>query len=253
MSFPTRIYGKPGWEKQTYTAAKGRKLGTIMELPDGRLFRFAFSGEAIATSGNLLMQKDISNASHDTDLVVTAAVALGGTTVALTNAGAPVTKDQFADGYLYINDAAAEGQMYIVKANGAATTTGAISVTLDEEDGIQGTALTTSSEVGLRENLYKDVEIWDANDIDGIPVGWNVTPVGDNEYFWCQVHGVVAALFDSDDNAVLGRSVIPSPSVDGAVRSYDAAATTTVINQIVGHAMVASVDTERTLVFATIE
>lgn len=249
------IFDNYGAEKVTSTSLiGGNPIGTVLVLPDGRKFRHAHANGAIS-AGNLCMEDDISNASHDTDLAVTA-TAIGSRTVNITNAGVGMTKDQFSGGFLYVNDegadAAGQGMIYKVEGHPAATTTEAIDVRLEEPWAEE--ALTTNSQVGLRKSTWEDVEAWDASDIDGIPLGVAPVNVADNEYFWLQVHGEACVLYDSDDNSTLGRPVIPSVSVDGAVRGYDTSATTTVqINQIVGHAMVTSVDTESTPVFLTIE
>lgn len=254
MAFPTRIYGKFGWEKVVSTSKK-HKLGTLMELPDGRLFRYALANGAIG-AGHLVMEQDVDSTAHDTDLAVASAAAVGDTTVTLTNATAAIAKDLFQDGILYINDVAGEGHLYVVKSHPAATTTGSLVVTLDEESGI-AEALTTSSQAGLRESIHQDVEDWDANDIDGIPAGVAPTEVADNEHFWLQTHGRAAVLVSTTAPGAavtLGRPVIPSTAVDGAVTGYVITQTTTTItNQVVGHAMVAGVDTEYTPVFLTIE
>ena len=50
--------------------------------PDGRCFRWAFSGEAIG-AGQLVMQKG-AVANHDMDLATAAAAAVGATTITVT-------------------------------------------------------------------------------------------------------------------------------------------------------------------------
>lgn len=241
---------KQGMEKTNETT-KRHKLGTVGVTKDGRKFRYAFSNGAI-TAGTLVMELDITNAGHDTDMVIPSAVAADSTSVTVTNNAAAIAKNDFADGYLYVNDNAGQGQLYVIKSNAAAGTTSALVLTLEEDDAID-IALTTSSQVGIRTNPFLDCQTWDADDIDGIPLGWAVAAVGDNEYFWCQTHGPVAVLFDGDDNGVKGRSVVPSTSVDGGVRGYDLASGATISNDEVGRAMIDSVDAEYCLVFATIE
>jgi len=256
MAFPLSVAGKYGWEKLT-TTGKKHQLGTIMEFRDGRKFRYCFSNGAVA-SGRLVSGRPISHAGHDSDQVLAAAVALGGTTITITNSDAAVVVDQFNDGLLYINDDGSgpggEGMLYRVKTSSVATTTGTITFVIDEEDGVAGEALVVAdSQFGMIENEYGEANIWDASAIDGIPVGWTQAPVADNEYFWACTHGPTMALYDADDNSVRGRSVIPSVSVDGAVRGYDLASASTTDNQIIGFAMVVSVDNELFPIFATID
>ena len=241
---------KHGMEKNNETT-KRHKIGTIGETADGRRFRYAFSSAAILP-GTLVMEKAITHAGHDTDMVVPAAIASGSTSFTITNNGAAFAEDALADGYFYVNDNAGQGQTYVIKSNAAAGTTAALVLKLEEDDGID-TALTTASQVGLRTTPYRDCLTWDADAIVGIPIGWAVCSVADNEYFWCQTHGPVAVLYDADDNGVVGSVVIASPSVDGAVRGYDLASGATVAQDVVGRAMIASVDAEYCLIFAIIE
>jgi hypothetical protein len=241
---------KAGMEKTNETV-KRHRLGTVGVTKDGRKFRYAFSSAAIP-AGTLVMQLDITDATHDTDMVIPTAVAVGATSFVVTNQAVAFAANDLADGYFYVNDNAGEGSLYAIKSNAAATTTGPLTLTLEEDDPIN-VALTTSSQVGVRDNPYLDCEAWDADDIDGIPLGWAVTPVADNEYFWCQTHGPVAALFDAGSVGVKGRVVIPSVSVDGAVRGYDLASGSVTSQDAVGRAMMDSVASEFCLVFATVE
>jgi len=256
MAFPTRVYGKFGDEKKT-PSTKSFKFGTVLELPDGRLFRYCQANGALS-SGRLVTGRALSHADHDGDLVLPTSASLGDTTITVTNSGAAVVVNQFNDGLLFVNDdgsgPAGEGMFYRIKTSSVAGTTAAITIVLDEQDGIQGEALTAgTTQLGLIENEYSEVNLWDADAIDGVPVGWTQAPVADNDYFWACTHGPTMALYDSDDNSVRGRSVIPSTSVDGAIRGYDLASGATIDNQTIGFAMVISVDTELMPVFAAID
>ena len=81
MAFPNRIYGVYGDEKVVQTA-KRQKHGTLMELPDGSLYRYCETGEAIG-AGNLA-QTPLAIANHDMDLVVAASVVVGATVITAT-------------------------------------------------------------------------------------------------------------------------------------------------------------------------
>ena len=258
MSFPLSIAGKYGWEKLT-TTGKKHQLGTVMEFRDGRKFRYCFSNGAVG-AGRLMSGRPISNAAHDGNMVVATGAVVGVKDgIVITNAAAPIVVDLFADGLMFINDDGSgpggEGTLYRVKSHSVATTTGAITVVLDEEDGIQGEPLVAgTSEVGFIENEYGEANIWDAGSIDGVPIGWTCVDVADNVFFWTCTHGPTMALYDQDDNSVRGRPVIASTSIDGCIRAYDTATTTTnTLNQVVGTAMVVSVDDELQPIFATID
>ena len=57
--------------------------------------------------------------AHHFDLTPTAGVAAGETAISVETAGTDITLNQYANGYLYVNDAAGEGQMLRIKSNPA--------------------------------------------------------------------------------------------------------------------------------------
>ena len=212
MSFPQMISGKPGWEKQTSTSQK-HKLGTKMIIQD-RVFRYVEAGEAI-TAGVLTKGKDGTDA-HQVDLAV-AAGSVGDTTITITTSST-IAKDLYKDGYIIFNDVEEEGHMYKVKSNTkVASATGCV-ITLDEEDGLV-TAITTSQQVGLYENPYKDIEIMDFNGVDNAPLGWAQVDVASGSYGWICVNGWTTALIDGTPGA--GIPLVQSAAVDGSVTLLD--------------------------------
>ena len=223
MAFPLRIYGKFGWEKVVPVTSQGiKKLGTAMELPDGRVFRYALAGGAIG-AGHVVMQKNHSHAGHIKDILVATAAPIGATRVNITVKGGQFTADLFKDGYLFTNDATAEGYVYLIKGHLAIQTSSTGFINLDEEDGIREEAFDTTTQFGIRENPYKDVEDWDASDIDGRALGVTPIDVANNEYFWLQTFGTVSVL--TVGTVVLGNAVVPASNafggsvVDGAVEA----------------------------------
>ena len=212
MAFPQTLTGKYGWEKVTTTAQK-QKLGTRMQIGD-REFVYASTGEAI-TVGKLVMG-GAGTAAHQVDLAVSAASA-GGTTVTLSGS-LSIAKDLYKDGWLIFNDVEEEGHIDRVKSNTLVSSATGCVVTIDEEDGLV-TAITTSQQVGLYENPYKDVEAHDANDVDHAPLGWTCVDIASGSYGWLCVKGFTSALIDGTPAA--GVPLIASNGVDGAVEVYD--------------------------------
>jgi hypothetical protein len=212
MAFPQTVMGKYGWEKVTTTAQR-QKLGTAMQIAD-REFVYCQAGEAI-TAGKLVMGA-AGTAAHQVDLAVSAASA-GATTVTLSGS-LTITLNQYKDGWLIFNDVEEEGHMYRVKSNTAvASATGCV-ITIDEPDGLV-TAITTSQQVGLYENPYKEVEVHDFNDVDHAPLGWACVDIADESYGWLCVKGFTSALVDG--TPAIGAPLIASNGVDGAVEVYD--------------------------------
>ena len=222
------VYLGYGQEKVTTTTSLGRALGTRGETPDGRVFYWSFSGEAIG-AGQLTMQK-AGVANHDMDQATQAAAAIGDTSIAMTTAGTDVTIDQYGDGYIYINDGPGEGHIYRIASPGTGGTAGrahparsgagTLVLQLAGGETVREALTTADSLVGLMENPYKDVEIWDANDIDGPALGVAPTEIDDNTYFWNQTFGPCNVLMDNT-TFVLGSGVEGSTATDGAVTLHD--------------------------------
>ena len=242
------IYGDFGDEKVTVTPSdtsptagdvdpnNGLVVGTRMILPDGRVFLYAFSNGAVGAGKGV--QSSIALANQDTDLVP-AAAAVGDKSVTLTFGTSPntdVTADQYANGYLLVNDVDGEGHVYRIKGKGAhvaadVSASPAVEIFLQDGDTI-ATALTTSSEVGLVANPYQDVIITPAGAQTARCVGYTACEVADNTYFWAQTWGE-AAVF-ADGTLVIFRPIRVSDGVAGAVEEYSSQ--TDAEEQVVGYA-----------------
>lgn len=189
-------------------------LGTVLITDDG-VFRYTKNGAGAVTIGKLLQQA-VSGADHIIDLAVAAAAAVGATSVTITNGGTTaITADMFKDGYLLINDAAGEGAVYKIKSNAAAATGASCVITLVDPIEV---ALTTSSKVGLRKNLYDSVVVCPTT-LTGVPVGWvNLSSFTASYYSWIKSKGIIAAL--TNGTVIVGKMVAPSETTAGAVDTY---------------------------------
>ena len=90
------------------TESRGITIGTKGLMPDGRVFRYSKAAEAI-TAG-LMCQNSLAIANHDMDLV-TAAAAVGASTITVTLGGTAVTADQYKGGTIYVNDDAGRAKV----------------------------------------------------------------------------------------------------------------------------------------------
>ena len=225
MSFPVSINGHYGMEKSTSTS-KERRLGTRLVLPDGRVFYYGYTGEAI-TAGKVAMQKATAS-DHIKDLAIAAAVAANASgigAITVTNGGSTAISGSayytgirgdvgdYEDGYLFVNDAAGEGQLFPIWRHSAAATSATLTIDLFENDFV-ATALTTSSEVGLAKSIYNAAEIWDVNDIDGPVVGVPARDIASGSYGWFQTAGPAAVL--TTGTVVVGKHVMTGET-DGAM------------------------------------
>ena len=209
-----------GQEKETTTTRREHPLGAVGMTPDGRCFRWAFSGEAIG-AGQLVMQKG-AVANHDMDLATATAGSVGDTSITVTLGATAATLNQYEDGALYTNDGTGEGHLYAIRSNPAADASASLVLTLHEK--IREATSTSDTLNGLIENDYKDVEIYDADDIDGPALGVAPTEIADNTYFWLQTSGRAAVLIQG--TVVNGDAVEASQTTDGAVCLHDVSANT---------------------------
>ena len=223
MSFPTTVYLSYGQEK-VETSEQKQKLGTRAQTPDGRVFYYAKNSSAAITPAGKICDGIAAVAAHDMDVAATAATSAGSTTVSLEVPTTDLTLNQYADGYLLINDGPGQGEVYRIKSHPKhdASADNTVVFTIDEPDGIR-TALTTSSLFGVAYSPYKDLKIIDG---DGTmttgPLGVNPIPVTASYYFWLQTAGISSVLSGAAV-AVVGDAVGVSqaPGESGAFDLWD--------------------------------
>ena len=189
MSFPNRIYGDFGSEKVTNTTKK-RALGTILELPDGREFKYALNGGSAISSGKLASSAAMIG-NHDMDLT-TAAASVGDTSITVTLGATAATKDQFADGYIYTNDGTGQGQVYRIASNPAADGSATLAVTLASNDPVS-VALDSTTESGLAVNPYSGIVV-SPTSVTNRTLGVTATDIAANAYGFVQTKGLASVL-----------------------------------------------------------
>ena len=211
------INGDPGDEKVTGTTQL-HPFGTRMVIGD-RVFKYGQVNGAIG-AGNIC-QNAVGVANHDMDLVITAAAAVGANSIGVTLGGTAATEDQYADGYIYINDGAGEGHMYKIRQHDAINSSGSGTINLYDGDTV-AEAITTSSICGLLKNPYKDVIVYPTTGT-GSCVGVAATEIADDYYGWFQTWGYAAVLCDVA--FVIGNHVRVSDNTAGSAEPLDRSAT----------------------------
>lgn len=202
-------------------------LGEKLELADGRVFRYGYTGAAV--KAGLLVAPDVSTTSlASTDNAVIAASgdyspAAGSSKLQITLASK--NKDDFAGGYLQINndldDGLGEGIQYRIKTSSAtdATTSGKVDLELYDPLKI---ALTTASDIFIQGNPFD--ELIGATTTDILVTG--VTPIAftANYYGWFQTAGIATVLMETNGSAVpaIGDNVTLGDGTTGAVQLKDA-------------------------------
>jgi len=215
-----------------------------MSLPDGREFRYARAGVDLAPGK--LAQESAVISGHTKDLAVVAAVAVGETAINITLATTGVTANQYAGGFLFVNDVDGEGQLCKIKSHPAqASTSGNVVITVEDEDALR-VALTTSSQVGLRFNPYDGVVVAPTTHT-GVVVGASICAVTTTYYCWLQTKGPAAML--TNGTVVLGLAVDRSGTTAGAVDVYPLnSGDTAGQEQVIGTVMSVASSTEYSLV-----
>lgn len=231
-------------------------LGTKLVYGD-RTFRYAFTNGAI-TAG-LLVQQAPHVANHTNCTIINADAATLGTkdyshaagsrAICLDTAGdTDLTADQYAEGYLLVNDQEGEGQLLKVRTHLAHDHSSDPSVVIETYDPLVTAVVKNSSQVSLIPNPYKDVIVAPATET-GAVVGATVIDVADNRYCWVVTSGP-AALLVSEANVVLGHRVVRSDTDAGGVMAASSDPLLYPVGQVMASGVV---DTEYALIMLNIE
>jgi len=224
------------------SATQETDLGAKIVLSDGSTFRYVKAGATALVAGKLY-DGPAMIANH-TNIAVAAAAAAGASTITVTLGATAATANQYAGGYVVVNDEDGQGYTYRIKSHPAADASASLVITLEDDNKVIE-ALTTSSEVTLIPNQYNAVIIHAATET-GIPVGVAVYDITANYYGWVKSRGVVSTLADASP-AAIGQQVDASTTTDGAVTLG------TVATPGIGYALAQHVSTEYNPTFLTID
>jgi hypothetical protein len=175
------------------------------------------------------------------DLTPTAGVAAGETAISVETAGTDITLNQYAGGYLYINDAAGEGQMLRIQSNPAHDHSADPSIVITCYDDL-ATAITTSSRVTLIPDP-RSGQIVQAATTTGATLGVTVVDMAASAYGWFAVSGPQAVL--TSGTLVVGNHAVPL----GAAGAVGPAAGDVI--QVIGTVMIVNVTTDYSLINLT--
>ena len=212
-------------------------LGSALYYGD-RVFRYGLAGGVALTAGKLV-QTYVATAADHQDLAPTAAVAAGEYAISVETAGTDLTLNQYAGGYLYVNDAAGEGQCLKIASNPVHDHSADPSVIITCYDAL-ATALTTSSKVSLIQDPWSAVLVAPAAET-GAVMGCPIVDMAASAYGWFQTYGPAAVL--TVGTVVLGHNAVRSATVAGGV-----APATSDLLDIVGTVMLVDVTTDYSLI-----
>lgn len=232
-----------GQDVYTDSSVQQLSIGTYAETPDGRGFRYCKVGVTALVSGKVYQGPalDATNYQPSGGLGVSAAVALGGTSIT-TSTSTTWTLNALAGGYASINVTPGQGQIYRIKSNTATSAaTGGVIVL---EDPIRETALTTSSKFIVAPHPYSGVVIEPGTPTANI-AGVAVNPITGGQFGWLQTRGACSVLFTGTGAA--GKAV---GSLSGGTSGSSAPAIAA--TNILGYHMATGITGEYSLIYLNI-
>jgi hypothetical protein len=223
------------------SSVQQHQLGAKGETGDGRIFRYAYMGEAID-----LGCMTVAPAINATliNAAVTATAPIGATSVTFTMPATTATANEYAEGYAIISYGTGIGQTLRVASHAAWTSaeTGAVVKLIDP---VQIALATSSSKIEFAHNPYRGV-MMTASSVTTVTGGALMTFTS-GYYGWLQTRGVFGARADSTITA--GYEIVNDGSTAGDVSligTYDQEIS-------IGHAIQASASGYHHPVFLTID
>ena len=216
-------------------------LGTSL-VYGNNVYRYGLLGGTAVTAGKLVQHAAID--SNHANMTATAAVDAGETAISVETGGNDMTLNEYADGYLWVNDVNGEGQTMRVKSNPAHDHSADPSVVITTYDPL-ATALTTSSQLSIIHNPMTGLIVAPATET-GAVMGATVIDMTADYYGWFCVSGPQALL--TVGTLVVGNIAVRSGGTDGGV----APATDNVLTEI-GEVMAVSANTEYSLIWMNIQ
>jgi len=224
-------------------------VGSRWDLSDGREVILVRTGDAVA-AGKLYA--DTAVVANHQNIAVTAFTAYSNNgnvpaKVTVTLGATAATANQYAGGFLVVNDNAGEGQTLRIASHPAADASASLVVTLEEGP---ITTITTASEVCLIAPHGKDVIISAATTKTSVSCGIGLYVIAAASYGFLVTKGIVSALADST-NAAIGTAIASSVNTAGAVGAVPYAGNI-VTGEVIGNAVQTGVSTEYRAVFVNL-
>jgi len=216
-------------------------LGTKLLYGD-REFAYARMGGAV-TAGKLVAQAVHQGADHlDMEITSGDVPAVGSFRISLETNGTDLTANQYAGGYIYVNDGTGEGQLMKIKSHAAHTHGSDPTVIFTTFDPVTVALVAGgTSMVTIHQNKYYKVVIAAHAEASAL-AGVTVRDMQNNYFGWVQCHGPAAIL--TRGTIVVGNHVTRSTaSVAGAVQAAGDD-----VSVVVGEVMVVNVTTDYSLI-----
>lgn len=206
-------------------------LGSLAVTVDGKVVQYCLAGSVALLPGKLCQGPAVV-ANHQ-NIAVASTAAIGDITVTVTLGATAATANQYAGGFLSVNDATGEGAQYEILSHPAADASASLVVTLRSP--IRVALVAATSEVSLIANPANGI-IVNPTTPTGKVVGVPIVDVPASYYCWVVMKGLCPVL--NDGALTVGSAVSPSNAVAGAVENG------VIAQGFVGNAYQTGVDTE---------
>lgn len=193
-----QTFGKHGVGQSIYaqSATPKEKLGSRLKLGP-RTFYYAEAGEGLTianmTAFNVtLNEEDTPTVAHGI-----------GTTELTVTAAATITRDQFAQGMLWVHDDSGgdspEGDQYVIKSNKAIASAATGVVTIYEPGLVTAWATIANMDITFGTNPFYDVKQAAAATASG--AGIPLLDISSGYFFWLQTYGPAVVLIKTAANS----------------------------------------------------
>ena len=206
MAFPDYVTGMAGGEKQT-TSDKRHPLGTKMVIRD-RIFRYV-ENAAVEIGEGLLVSQQTAVTTQDDDLAIATTASAGATSVSVTLGGTNnLEKNEYQDGYIFNNTAAGTAAlMYRIASHAYSAHSTAVTINIDEPDGLVNAWTAGTDVVGLIGSPWKDVVVAPTT-VTGMTVGLSCNTIAASYYGWVQTAGPALAMIDAASTTAVGSALM---------------------------------------------
>lgn len=206
-------------------------LGCVLELDDGRRFRYCKDGGSGITKARLVQAIAPLTTLNDEAQTGYAKSVGDNPFDCLVTTGSSISDHDLIDGIMYCNSGDAIGDMYIIKDNKWTTGDTVLNIEVADTGGIR-TAMAVTDTLTFIKNPYRDVLVQPTSPTN-LVVGVTVATVTASYYFWAQTRGPCTCIIDASDNPSIGQSV-GVPGTHGTAGGIGVLATTS-IGQVCGH------------------
>ncbi len=221
-------------------------LGTLWKADDGSVYRYAQAGAGALAAG-VLVQGTVQVANHTDETTGVASLAGQNQVKIETTLDTGMDVDDYAEGWLHVNDGGGEGHIYRIKSNTADGASGKEPlITLYENLVV---TIADDAEVTLVKNPYKGVVVAPHSGLTAALAGATMRAVPAGNYCWLKAHGPAACL--TQGTVIIGNEVMVAQTAqNGAVQ---AKGDTDNQELVVGHVMAVGATTDYSMIMLTLE